>query len=70
MSFRKMAQWFPSNSLVVHRAERAWETLALRADLSRVCDARRRAKLAKSRKRDPRAQRRVVRQMMKEAATA
>ena len=70
MSARKKGCAFVPNSLVVHRAERAWETLALRADLSRACDARRRAKLAKGRKRDPRAQRRVVRQMMKEAATA
>jgi len=56
--------------VIVHRAERAWWTLAVRADLSTSCDARRRAKLAKSRKKDHRVERRSVRQMMKEAATA
>jgi hypothetical protein len=54
-------------SLREHLAERRWAQLALRAGLE-ACDARRCAKLAKVRKQAWRRERRVVRQMLKEAA--
>jgi hypothetical protein len=72
MSARTRRNFRPSapNALRVHRAQRGWETLASRADLHRSCDARRCAKLAKSRKQVHRARRRVVRQLMREVLAA
>jgi len=69
MSGRKVARPFVPNRLLVRRARRAWETLASSAAVSQTCDARRCAKLAKGRKQTYRAERRAVRQLMKDAVS-
>jgi hypothetical protein len=72
MSARARKKTHPSgpNGLRVHRAQRQWETLAVRADLRLTCDERMCAKLAKSRKQVHRVERRLVRQLLRDSIAA
>lgn len=68
MSARRSTRPLIPIALRVHRAARRWETLAAGAGIDDACDARLCAKLAKVRKQVWRSERRVVRQLLREAA--